>query len=106
MTRHVLSSSTCGTQACRTWSFSDPVGPLLFTNDGHGNFTHVPDAFRFKSPPQGSFTGMAAADYDRDGRVDIYICSYVYSKAKTSTRILFRITMRGMARQISFFGTG
>ena len=58
------------------------VGPLLFTNNGHGNFTHVPDAFRFKSPPQGSFTGMAAADYDRDGRVDIYVCSYVYFQSE------------------------
>ena len=57
-------------------------GPLLFTNNGTGAFTHVPDAFHFKTPPQGSFTGMAAADYDRDGRVDLYLCCYVYFQSE------------------------
>jgi tetratricopeptide (TPR) repeat protein len=52
------------------------TGPLFFINKGDGTFTHVPDAFRFHTAPQGSFTGMAAADYDRDGRVDLYLCCY------------------------------
>lgn len=53
-------------------------GPLLFLNQGNGAFRELPDAFHFKTAPQGSFTGMAAADYDRDGRVDLYLCCYVY----------------------------
>ncbi|MDE3198255.1 MAG: VCBS repeat-containing protein [Acidobacteriota bacterium] len=53
-------------------------GPLLFLNQGNGVFREQPGAFRFAKPPQGSFTGMAAADYDRDGRVDLYLCTYVY----------------------------
>ncbi len=55
-----------------------PDGPLLFLNQGGGRFTHQPGAFRFRTPPQGSFTGMAAADYDRDGRIDLYLCSYSF----------------------------
>ncbi|HWD99558.1 MAG TPA: VCBS repeat-containing protein, partial [Bryobacteraceae bacterium] len=43
-----------------------PDGPLLFLNQGGGRFTHKPGAFRFHATPQGSFTGMASADYDRD----------------------------------------
>jgi len=57
-------------------------GPMLFLNRGDGVFQEKPDAFHFKSRPQGSFTGMAAADYDRDGRVDIYFCCYVYFQSE------------------------
>ncbi len=55
-----------------------PDGPLLFLNHGSGRFTHQPRAFRFRTTPQGSFTGMAAADYDRDGRIDLYLCTYSF----------------------------
>ncbi len=57
-------------------------GPLLFLNSGKGSFTHAPDAFRLRTAPQGSFTGMAAADYDRDGRLDLYLCTYVYFQSE------------------------
>jgi len=53
-------------------------GPLLFLNHGNGVFREQPDAFRFAKSPQGSFTGMASADYNRDGRLDLYLCTYVY----------------------------
>ena len=53
-------------------------GPLLFLNEGGGKFRQKPDAFQFASPPQGTFTGAAVADYDRDGRLDIYFCLYAY----------------------------
>ncbi len=55
-----------------------PDGPLLFLNQGAGRFAHQPGVFRFRTVPQGSFTGMAAADYDRDGRVDLYLCTYSF----------------------------
>jgi Flp pilus assembly protein TadD/peroxiredoxin len=54
------------------------TGPLLFVNDGNGNFSLKKDAFRFAQPPQGSFTHAAVADYNRDGRLDIYFCLYNY----------------------------
>jgi tetratricopeptide (TPR) repeat protein len=53
-------------------------GPLLFVNDGNGKFRIQPGAFQFATPPQGTFTGAAAADYDRDGWLDIYFCLYSY----------------------------
>ncbi|MFZ3341488.1 MAG: FG-GAP-like repeat-containing protein [Terriglobales bacterium] len=54
------------------------TGPLLFINDGNGRFHQQPDAFQFATPPQGTFTGAAVADYDRDGWLDIYFCLYIY----------------------------
>jgi tetratricopeptide (TPR) repeat protein len=53
-------------------------GPLLFLNEGEGKFRQQPDAFRFANPPQGTFTGAAAADYDGDGWLDVYFCLYAY----------------------------
>jgi len=53
-------------------------GPLLFLNQGGGKFRQKPDAFKFAAPPQGTFTGAAVADYDRDGWLDIYFCLYIY----------------------------
>ena len=53
-------------------------GPLLFLNQGNGKFRLMPDAFHFANPPQGTFTGAAAADYDRDGFLDIYFCLYAF----------------------------
>ena len=54
------------------------AGPLLFLNQGGGKFRLKPNAFQFATPPQGTFTGAAAADYDRDGWLDIYFCLYTY----------------------------
>jgi tetratricopeptide (TPR) repeat protein/peroxiredoxin len=53
-------------------------GPLLFLNQGGSTLRQAPDAFKFASPPQGTFTGAAIADYDRDGWLDIYFCLYAY----------------------------
>ena len=53
-------------------------GPLFFVNQGDGTFRQKSDAFPFANAPQGTFTGAAVADYDRDGWLDIYFCLYVY----------------------------
>jgi tetratricopeptide (TPR) repeat protein/peroxiredoxin len=53
-------------------------GPLLFQNQGGGKFRQKHDAFQFAKPPQGTFTGAATADYDRDGWLDVYFCLYLY----------------------------
>jgi len=53
-------------------------GPLLFLNQGNGRFQRKRDAFKFANPPQGTFTHAALADYDGDGRLDIYFCLYSY----------------------------
>ena len=53
-------------------------GPLLFVNDGSGKFVLRPNAFTFARPPQGTFTHAAVADFDHDGRLDVYFCLYNY----------------------------
>jgi tetratricopeptide (TPR) repeat protein len=53
-------------------------GPMLFLNQGGDKFRQKANAFQFATPPQGTFTGAAVADYDRDGWLDIYFCLYVY----------------------------
>ena len=53
-------------------------GPLLFVNQGQGKFVPKHDAFKFVRPPQGTFTHAAIADYDHDGRLDVYFCLYNY----------------------------
>jgi Flp pilus assembly protein TadD/peroxiredoxin len=54
------------------------TGPLLFLNQGDGTFQIKRDAFKFAQPAQGTFTHAAVADYDRDGRLDVYFCMYMY----------------------------
>jgi tetratricopeptide (TPR) repeat protein/peroxiredoxin len=53
-------------------------GPMLFLNQGGGKFRQKANAFVFANPPQGTFTGAAAADYDHDGWLDIYFCLYAF----------------------------
>jgi Flp pilus assembly protein TadD/peroxiredoxin len=54
------------------------TGPLLFVNRGDGTFELKPDAFHFSRPPQGTFTGASVADYNRDGLLDVYFCTYSF----------------------------
>ncbi len=61
-------------------------GPLLFLNQGQGKFRLKPDAFHFAQRPQGTFTGAALADYDRDGWLDVYFCLYSYYQGQDQYR--------------------
>ena len=56
-------------------------GPVLLINEG-ATFTVRTDAFHFLTAPQGGFTGMAAADYNRNGKLDLYLCCYVYFQSE------------------------
>jgi Flp pilus assembly protein TadD len=57
------------------------AGPVLYLNDG-SRFRLRTDAFQFSTNPAGAFTGMAAADFDRDGKLDLYLCCYVYFQSE------------------------
>jgi Flp pilus assembly protein TadD/peroxiredoxin len=54
------------------------AGPLLFVNQGNGKFSLKREAFKFRRLPEGTFTHAALADYDHDGRLDVYFCLYNY----------------------------
>src|SRR5580658_1270490 len=56
-------------------------GPVLLLNRGD-KFELRTDAFAFATAPAGAFTGMAAADYDKDGKLDLYLCTYVYFQSE------------------------
>lgn len=62
------------------------AGPQLFVNRGQGRLEHQANAFQFANKAQGSFTGMAAADYDRDGFIDIYACCYSLYQSEAQYR--------------------
>jgi tetratricopeptide (TPR) repeat protein len=84
----VLDETTCALFAdFRNSGLQDVVilrssGPLYFLNRGDGSFSEQRNAFQFKTTPQGSFTGMAAADFDRDGLLDLYLCCYIYFQSE------------------------
>ena len=76
-------------------------GPMLFLNEGGGKFRQKAEAFQFASPPQGTFTGAAVADYDRDGWLDIYFCLYVYYQGTDQYKYPSPIMTRRTGRLIS-----
>ncbi|MDA2912815.1 VCBS repeat-containing protein [Acidobacteriia bacterium AH_259_A11_L15] len=54
---------------------------LLFRNDGRGHFEFQPPAHVGLTPTTSEktvFTSLCLADYNRDGWVDIYVCSYAW----------------------------
>jgi len=50
-----------------------PIAPLVYHNDGNGHFTEVSQKSGLSKPGKG--LGIALADYDRDGRVDIFVAN-------------------------------
>lgn len=52
---------------------------LLFRNDGSGRFSLASDSgFKAIDDTGGSKVSAAVADYDLDGHLDIYVCSYAF----------------------------
>ena len=49
------------------------IVPLVYHNDGDGHFTEISERIGFAKPGKG--LGIAFADYDRDGHVDIFVAN-------------------------------
>ena len=49
------------------------IAPLVYHNDGHGRFTEVASKIGMGTPGKG--LGVAIADFDRDGKVDVAIAN-------------------------------
>jgi enediyne biosynthesis protein E4 len=50
-----------------------PIAPLVYHNDGNGRFSEVSEKMGFGKPGKG--LGVAIADYDRDGKVDLFVAN-------------------------------
>jgi len=50
-----------------------PISPLVFHNDGNGHFTEISKKIGLDKPGKG--LGIALADYDRDGKIDVFVAN-------------------------------
>jgi enediyne biosynthesis protein E4 len=57
---------------CHPDTFS-PIAPLVYHNDGNGHFSEVAQKIGMGKPGKG--LGLALADYDHDGKIDLFIAN-------------------------------
>src|SRR5207302_1074650 len=50
-----------------------PIAPLVYHNDGNGHFTEISQKIGLAKAGKG--LGVALADYDRDGKVDLFVAN-------------------------------
>jgi hypothetical protein len=50
-----------------------PIPPLVYHNDGNGHFREISQKSNLSKPGKG--LGIAIADYNRDGRIDVFIAN-------------------------------
>ncbi|HEV2400818.1 MAG TPA: CRTAC1 family protein [Candidatus Sulfotelmatobacter sp.] len=53
--------------------YFQPITPLVYHNDGNGHFTEISQKVGISKPGKG--LGIAVADYDRDGHIDIFVAN-------------------------------
>jgi enediyne biosynthesis protein E4 len=68
----------CGThkEGYRSYCTPDifkPIAPLVYHNEGNGRFAEVSKQIGVSTPGRG--LGVAIADYDRDGHIDIFVAN-------------------------------
>jgi hypothetical protein len=72
-----------------------PIAPLVYHNDGKGHFTEVSEKIGLSKPGKG--LGLAYADYDRDGKIDIFVAN------DSMVQFLFRNKGNGTFEEVGLF---
>jgi enediyne biosynthesis protein E4 len=73
--REIECSESSGTRVyCSPNNYTAPAPDTLYRNNGDGTFTDVSSASGIRTI-FGNGLGIACADYDRDGRIDIYVAN-------------------------------
>jgi enediyne biosynthesis protein E4 len=62
-----------GSRAYCTPDVFRPISPLVYHNDGNGHFTEVSQKVGIAQAGKG--LGIAIADYDRDGHIDVFVAN-------------------------------
>lgn len=82
----------------RTDVFLTGVGEQhLFRNEGGGVFRDVTRAAGVEAQPEDWSTSAAFIDYDRDGRLDLFVCNYVRWSRKIDLDVDYRLAGIGRA---------
>jgi enediyne biosynthesis protein E4 len=72
-----------------------PIAPLVYHNDGKGHFTEVSEKIGLSKPGKG--LGLAYADYDRDGKIDIFVAN------DSMVQFLYRNKGNGTFEEVGLF---
>jgi enediyne biosynthesis protein E4 len=75
------------------------IAPLVFHNDGNGHFSEIAEKAGLAKPGKG--LGIGLADYDRDGRIDLFVANdsmpeFLYHNNGNGT-----FEERGLAAQVA-----
>jgi hypothetical protein len=82
----------------------EPIAPLVYRNDGKGHFIEVSSTLALSKP--GKSLGIAIADYDRDGRIDVFVANDSMPEFLYHNRGDGRFEEVGLASQVAVDGEG